>query len=503
MPYTAEEFMRAFNVPQPAPKRKRAAKQKRERGLPLTLLAEALGFIPPDDYDTWLKVGMALKYEHGEDIGGAVWADWSAGCAEKFSEHVNAAKLESFQKEDGELITGRTILNMAREHGWDEGEYEFRDVFRDLAKNPIIPPPPSTPKPGQHPLLEFGSDLSIEALIARQESAIVAGLLGPGDQGMLFGESGKGKTFLAVDLGTHVALGKQWYGRDVKRVPVLYVALEGVANFQKRVMAAQRKHGDPGPFWARCKPHVSLNKGEAGAEGLKQILAAAAAQKELTGESTGLIFIDTQVRATAGDEENSAADMMHYLEKRVGELARKTGAAVITLHHPSKQGDLRGSSAIRGGLDMVLKVEGGNLIADKVKDDAEGPLFSFTLEPVTLAHDRRGRPMTSCTVSKAEPVVKSEQGRVGKPVSRAERLLQTSFGDQVEENLTSRVAGTGEVRASLDEVRKGFVARYVASGDSRKSAGAAWRRLIKKLPLDFRVGHDGAGERYLIKTGSC
>ena len=211
MPYTYEEWAKAFNVPPTAPKkRKRAAKHNGgRRRIGIACLTDAMRFISPDDYDTWIKVGMALKYELGEELGGAVWADWSEGCDEKFSEEANAAKLETFQRGDGELRTGESILYWARERGWDQAHYEFRDIFERTD-----PPPGEQPKApgGKSSLLEFPCDISIEALIARQEDALVEGLLSEGDQAMLYAPPGKGKSFLALDLSWHIALTRRRTG---------------------------------------------------------------------------------------------------------------------------------------------------------------------------------------------------------------------------------------------------------------------------------------------------
>jgi hypothetical protein len=59
-----------------------------------------------------------------------------------------------------------------------------------------------------------------------------------------------------------------------------------------------------------------------------------------------------------GDEETRAAatrsEAMAYLEKRAGEIARQSGAAVMTLYHPNKQGALRGSTAQPAGLAFIM-----------------------------------------------------------------------------------------------------------------------------------------------------
>ena len=46
-----------------------------------------------------------------------------------------------------------------------------------------------------------------------------------------------GATVTAIDLALHVALGREWQGRDVKPGPVVYVAAEGQRGIAKRIEA--------------------------------------------------------------------------------------------------------------------------------------------------------------------------------------------------------------------------------------------------------------------------
>jgi hypothetical protein len=266
----------------------------------------------------------------------------------------------------------------------------------------------------------------------------------------------------------------------------LYVALEGVAGFQKRVLAAKQVHGDPGKMFSRLVPHVSLNKAQAGAEGLSAVLKACEELSESAEEPVRLVVIDTQVRATAGDDENASADMMLYLEKRAGEIARKTGAAVLTLHHPNKGGDLRGSTAIPAGLDVILQIKGRSLVVEKNKDDVEGPMFDFELEPVTLACDARGRAITSCVV-RASPPATSIPARPAKRSVDETRLIGIFLGHP------------GQRQVPVADVRAAYVRRRVDSeGAKLASANRAWRSLLARLPQDFSIEQDHSGSEIML-----
>jgi hypothetical protein len=68
---------------------------------------------------------------------------------------------------------------------------------------------------------------------------------------VIIGEPGCGKSFLAADLGLHVAMRKPWGGKSVEGGVVIYVTGEGASGFRKR-LTAFRQHHRPGhglPFY--------------------------------------------------------------------------------------------------------------------------------------------------------------------------------------------------------------------------------------------------------------
>ena len=101
--------------------------------------------------------------------------------------------------------------------------------------------PAATPAPK---LIEHVSEISLAEILHRQSNALVKGLLHRGETMVLYGEPGAGKTFVMLDLDWHIALGREWYDRAVKQAPVLYVCLEGVQGFRKRMLAAAQVHGE-------------------------------------------------------------------------------------------------------------------------------------------------------------------------------------------------------------------------------------------------------------------
>jgi Primase C terminal 2 (PriCT-2) len=76
----------------------------------------ALATIPADDYEVYLKVGMALKSEFG-DGGFSLYRDWAVRSV-KFDDAENRRKWASITPEGG--VTIATLFALARDHGWRE-----------------------------------------------------------------------------------------------------------------------------------------------------------------------------------------------------------------------------------------------------------------------------------------------------------------------------------------------------------------------------------------------
>ena len=80
----------------------------------LAILTEALGYIPPDDYETWLLVGMAIHHDGG-DI--SIWEEWSRAAPSKYEPGACEHKWRTFTAGGG--ITLGTVYDLARQNGWN------------------------------------------------------------------------------------------------------------------------------------------------------------------------------------------------------------------------------------------------------------------------------------------------------------------------------------------------------------------------------------------------
>ena len=78
-------------------------------------IRQALGYLDPDaDYDTWIKIGMALHDTAAPNAFG-LWNEWSMG-GPKYDARVIRAKWASFGGHDG--ISLPTVFALAQQRGW-------------------------------------------------------------------------------------------------------------------------------------------------------------------------------------------------------------------------------------------------------------------------------------------------------------------------------------------------------------------------------------------------
>lgn len=337
-------------------------------------------------------------------------------------------------------------------------------------------------------VLEFPWNISFEDIAALESGAIIKGLLRPGEAGTIYGPSGAGKSFVSLDMAWRIAMGEPWHNRKVKRRPVLYVILEGVGGFKKRMLAAVLEHGSPANYFARFKLPISLVRAEAGTKGVQEIVESFRKLLAVTGETTGVIIIDTLARAIAGDNENDTGDMTHFVEHRQGAIARETGAATLVVHHTNKQGTIRGNTANFGAQDLVIRVDRDDdkrtVVAEKVKDGVEGPLFDFELKSVPLGTDQDGDPIDSCIIKTPDPEptvsARKQKKRTGPQLAflgAFERVKLRGPNMPV-------CPETGEVlsAARAEDVKAAVMARKNKSSDANRQD---WARVQRGLPEGY------------------
>jgi len=199
-----------------------------------------------------------------------------------------------------------------------------------------------------------------------------------GGLSVLYGPSGIGKSFVALDWSLCVANGLPWYGRAVEGGRVVYIAAEGVAGLNQRVEAWSKARGHTPDDRLCFLPEVVNLLDRAQVEKAERTLAQ-------LPEPPVLIVVDTMARMMVGGDENAARDVGLVIDA-VDSLRRPFGSAALIVHHTGKNGeDERGSSALRGAADMMhsLKPDSSALKLEctKAKDIEVPESWTLHLSP--------------------------------------------------------------------------------------------------------------------------
>jgi len=211
---------------------------------------------------------------------------------------------------------------------------------------------------------------------------------------LLYGASGSGKTFFAIDRALRaVAAGAR----------CLYIATEDLSGLKVRT-AAWRAHnkGMGGALAWLDMPH-GLD--------LSDVTQVYDLMIAITGLDLDLITIDTLREAHTGDENSSQA--MAAVNRAIQQMIRETGAAVDVVHHSGvNDGRERGSTALGANCDIKWKIAGddGGFVTVSCEKFRHGAVFSpryyritptpsveggAVLLPVGSTTDRGDSPLTA------------------------------------------------------------------------------------------------------------
>lgn len=254
-----------------------------------------------------------------------------------------------------------------------------------------------------------------EAIDAEPPPQAIHGLLTAGGLALVYGESGTGKSTVAVDLGCAIATGQPWRGRKAQRGLVLHVAGEGMHGLRLRLAAAVSEgRGAVGMPYGIIPDALDLVAPGDVCELLELIEAA----ESETGEKLALLIVDTLARCFGIDENDGS--QMRVAIAACDAIRQATGATVLVVHHAGKDHSkgARGHSSLRAAVDTELLVEGlhnpRTLTVTKQRDLPTAEPMALSLEPVTVGQDHEAHEaITACIVrhSDAPPARKAPSGK--------------------------------------------------------------------------------------------
>jgi len=275
----------------------------------------------------------------------------------------------------------------------------------------------------------------------------------------IYGVSGGGKSFLAMDMALSMAEGRRWFGLRTKKAAVTYIVAEGQGGLKGRVIAWEEENKRELP------ENVQFV--------LDDFYIGADVERLAKSIPTGsLIVIDTMNAVSAGLAENDAVDM-GIIISNCKQLQKLTSGLVCLIHHCGKDAakGLRGHTSLIAALDAAIEVDrrGNNRVwkVVKNKDGQDGQAYKFTLNIRVVGKDAYGDDVTSCSVFASEEPARQEV----KPLTPAQR-----YGL---ESLEAALQAEGKSAVHVDVWRDHFYEKSTA--DSQEGKKKAFQRVRTDL----------------------
>ncbi len=201
---------------------------------------------------------------------------------------------------------------------------------------------------------------------------IVDGLISAGSVNLFYGDGGSKKTWALLDMGVCVARGEPWLNFKTQAGPVLFVDEEsGKRRIMRRLSEVLRGHNAGSNTPVYCVSLAAFDFGKPNDIGeLYNLIKSTKAR---------LIIVDAFADVMPGRDENAVKDVQPiFLALR--KIVEETLAAIIILHHANRGGYYRGSSAIKGAVDNLLRIEsktGSNEIEFKIEKARDTTASNF------------------------------------------------------------------------------------------------------------------------------
>jgi KaiC/GvpD/RAD55 family RecA-like ATPase len=278
-------------------------------------------------------------------------------------------------------------------------------------------------------------DEAADSALNDPAAALIEGVLDEGGLSVIYGDSGSGKTFVALDKGFHVGVGLEWNGKKVRRGLVVYVAAEGGKRIKRRIAALQKRYreeyGDvaPDPLFALVRYPIDLRSSDAD---LNTLIALVREAEKKTGHKCAWLIVDTLSRAMAGGDENSPVDMGRIVAA-ADRFRAETAAHFTYVHHTGKDAarGARGHSLLRAATDTELETTASSLTLTKQRDGELGFQMGFKLVDLDIGEGADGNCIKSAVVKwSAALAPKTKAKREPAP---SQRLLMSVVDQAIDE----------------------------------------------------------------------
>jgi hypothetical protein len=277
----------------------------------------------------------------------------------------------------------------------------------------------------------------------------------------MFGESGCGKTFIALDMAASIAMGlPDWQGYKAHQGNVLYVGGEDEDGMTARLVAVAIRYGVDGiPGLYTIKSEFSLTEPKAYELLVRTI-------RNRLRIKPDLIVFDT-LNVYYGGDENSSTDYGTFKRDFLSPLMAEFGCSILILHHSGiiDKDRMRGTTAMKGGANTVIKVEKDKddvvtLTLDKCRNNKAQVEESVRLKEIplpALGMDEDGEIATSMIV------VPYDGTKLTQTAAKYLEILKPAIGDAGTVSEEGCFIGGDELRGwmrchefSDDQIKKAF-----------------------------------------------
>lgn len=224
----------------------------------------------------------------------------------------------------------------------------------------------------------FGMALTSRDLHALPSAKwLIGGVIMENSFNVVFGDPGVMKSFLAIDMAAHVATKRSWNGHDIPHNgKVVYVLGEGTSGLPDRVAAWETHHNTTMEGVSFVPEAI-----HAGSKMWDNLVQYA------TEERPKLVVIDTLARMAGNMESENDATSMGKFIRACDDVRIASGGSVLVVHHANKMGGMRGSNALDGACDTIIRMDkdySGTVTASitKLKEGETGEIGRFHVHPV-------------------------------------------------------------------------------------------------------------------------
>ena len=254
---------------------------------------------------------------------------------------------------------------------------------------------------------------------------IIKGLLTDHSFGCIFGASGSGKSYVALDMAASIVTGTSFCKKQIKKQgAVVYIAGEGHSGLAHRLRAWELRK----KVSLKGAPlYISKRACALGDDDFMQHVKESVDQVFEKHGEISLIIVDTWARNLFGNENDTAETGAAI--RALDELKDQYKCSSLVIHHSghTETGRGRGSSALRAALDMEYSAElDGNILSlknTKMKEGQKPDDITFSMNHIPLGfQDEDGEEVVSTALDFMDIQI-AQTGKAGRPAKNQDMII--------------------------------------------------------------------------------